>query len=343
MATSTSTVASQLWSARRCNHEESKARRATPRSSHHRAELPEALSHPGWLDIDPNEEVCVGEFRVERVSQLVNEVLAHPVPGSIGIVQPDCGRPSFCEWVTQIVKSLWCPIGVPTATVECDPTKRQPAPGAGFPSMAGEESNLRPTHYESAAWAGRVHSRDHRRGPLTSPYLPAARGARTSTGARRTRSPSPVHALGLRAAEDDTSALQTWSSAPRAKLRTRSASPSRPVSTITGSSGSIRDARPSAADAVEQVEAAAVLEDEIQDDQGRLAHLDRPQPLPRPARGSRRRRGCRPGRRVSPRRPPPPTRAAAVPRRGKGGRFAPGGAGHVQPALHRRREGRNPP
>ena len=41
--------------------------------------------------------------------------------------------------------------------------------------------------------------------------------------------------------------MQTWSSAPRWKLRTRSASPALPLSTITGSSGSIREASPSAA------------------------------------------------------------------------------------------------
>jgi hypothetical protein len=29
----------------------------------HRGELPEALSRPGWLDINPAEEVCAGEFR----------------------------------------------------------------------------------------------------------------------------------------------------------------------------------------------------------------------------------------------------------------------------------------
>ena len=41
--------------------------------------------------------------------------------------------------------------------------------------------------------------------------------------------------------------LQRWSSAPRAKLRTRSASLARPLSTITGNSGSRREASPSAA------------------------------------------------------------------------------------------------
>jgi hypothetical protein len=54
------------------------------------------------------------------------------------------------------------------------------------------------------------------------------------------REPLPPHTW-------DGVGLHRWSSAPRAKLRTRSASPARPLSTITGRPGSIRDESPSAA------------------------------------------------------------------------------------------------
>jgi hypothetical protein len=82
---------------------------------------------------------------------------------------------------------------------------------------------------------------------------PRRRGAISRAGSPVGRRASPRGGRGelanaaLRRGTNERVGLHRWSSAPRSKLRTRSASPARPVSTMIGSSGSIREASPSAA------------------------------------------------------------------------------------------------
>jgi hypothetical protein len=89
---------------------------------------------------------------------------------------------------------------------------------------------------------------------LSSAVLLLDEGTNLARGSPVGRRPSPrggrgelANAALQRGRQMNASALHRWSSAPRSKLRTRSASPARPVSTMIGSSGSIREASPSAA------------------------------------------------------------------------------------------------
>jgi hypothetical protein len=81
--------------------------------------------------------------------------------------------------------------------------------------------------------------------------------------------------------------LARWSSAPRAKLRTLSASPDRPVRTITARVGvDPRGQAVGRTHAVEHVEPAAAVEAKVEQDERRLAGLDGPQRLGRARRAS---------------------------------------------------------
>jgi hypothetical protein len=127
---------------------------------------------------------------------------------------------------------------------------------------------------------------------------------------------TPAMRLPVRGA-NERAGLHTWSSAPRAKLRTRSASVTRPVSTITGRSGSIREARPSAC-RTRSSRSRPLLSSGARSGTTRLGRRTSIARIPSPRSSRRRletrpRPGSRAGTLASPRRPPQQGSAVARP------------------------------